>query len=161
MHLALSLGADAFFAETDVVVKADPFEFLRSRPQVAAVSCAAPNVEPGVMRGVNSGVFFFRSDARVRSAVAEVVATMVGKVAHGLSGDEQAEIHAALVRVGGGVSFYECLDSSLGFTTFCCDFAPNATYTVHAAGPVDSQAKVRVLRDLGLWLYAGDEQPSN
>ena len=152
-------GGDVLFAETDVVLRGNALLNLAARGANATMTCAVATHDKGTLPGANVGVLFLRgADARLAPLLRAHVLRCAPRW---MEVDDQGELVAALMRVQDTRSllpdvqhFFDCVDSSDGYTTSCCGFNASAAFTVHAAGPGagDSKSKIEWLQHNGLWL---------
>ncbi len=156
LALAAGTGRDVVFAETDVLLRGDVLSALAARTANATMTCSTQRHERA--KGLplpdgNVGVLFFRgADARLPPLLRAQVLNCAPRWARV---DDQAELIAALSAVqqpdDPAAPFFDCVDSSDGFTTACCDYNATAGFAVHVAGVAATEGKIAWMMEHGLW----------
>jgi hypothetical protein len=149
------------FVETDIVLRGDVLAALRARPAAAMMTCAIASHNRSVGAPLpegNVGVLFLRADPRLPALLEALLVRCAPRWAEV---DDQGELIKALSAVpplAPDVPFFDCVDSSDGFTTTCCDFNASAGFAIHVAGSAVTEGKIAWLKEHGLWLAPQLEQ---
>jgi hypothetical protein len=161
LALSASTHQDTVFVETDIVLRGDVLAALRARPAAATMTCAIATHNRSVGAPLpegNVGVLFLRADSRLPALLEALLVRCAPQWAQV---DDQGELIKALLAVpplAPDVPFFDCMDSSDGFTTTCCDYNASAGFAIHVAGSAVTEGKIAWLKEHGLWLAPQLEQ---
>ena len=163
LALAASIGNDAVFAETDVVLRRDVLPLLRARPDTVTMTCARQthNRSTFPLPNGNVGVVFLRADARLPPMLRNL-AVQCG--VHWETVNDQSALivmmQAAALNASADPPFiFDCVDGSDGFTTGCSGGDHANAIAVHAACVSRTEDKVQWLRSHGIWIHPHEQPP--